>query len=113
MQTMTNKKRTINDHKITVPSKLIEYFRRKSNKGLCQDLKPLVEDIIEQKIRKVICYDQKTVNGGFCDTCSFFYSVIDIYFKSSDGDLCVLTIEAEMGDLLRRIEELSKDTVIK
>lgn len=112
MQTLSDKKSTINDHKITVPSKLIEYFRRKSNKNLCQDLKLLVEDTIEQKIRKVVCYDQKTVNGGFCDTCSFFYSVVDIYFKSSDGDLCVLTIEAEMGDLLRRIEELSKDTVL-
>lgn len=42
-------------------------------------------------IRRVVTYEEITVNGGYCDTCSFTYVAVRVAFKSAEGS-CVFVL---------------------
>ena len=43
-------------------------------------------------IRRVVTYEEITVNGGYCDTGSFSCVAVRVVFKSAEGKLCVWVI---------------------
>lgn len=84
-------------------SRYVSFLQRRNLPKLREAFKPLVESRLGVPIRHVVAYEETTVNGGFCETCSFEYVVVKIVFKSSEGKLCVYTIEDTLWDLMRRL----------
>lgn len=84
-------------------SRYVSYLQRRDLPQLRDAFKPLVESRLGVPIRRVVTYEETTVNGGYCETCSFEYVVVKVVFKSSEGKLCVYTIESTLWDLMRQL----------
>ncbi len=84
-------------------SRYVSYLRRRDLPQLRDAFKPLVESRLGVPIRRVVTYEETTVNGGYCETCSFEYVAVKVVFKSSEGKLCVYTVEGTLWDLMRRL----------
>lgn len=81
-------------------SSLIARLRQRSDEEVSKGLKPYIEEVIGQDIRKVICYDENLTYSGYCETCTFSEMVVDIYFKSIEGRLCKFRFQGTMSDLI-------------
>jgi len=72
----------------------------RSDRNMCQSLKPIVELWVDEKIRKVVAYEEKTVYAPGCNTCAFEYTTFEVYFKSQEGALCSYQYDGQFADLI-------------
>lgn len=47
--------------------------------------------------------EDRTEYGGYCETCSYEYTVIDIYFIDSDDRRQKYTYSGDLGELMREL----------
>lgn len=85
----------------------ITHMKKNNLPTLRKALKTIVEDTISTPIRYVVCFEETTKFGGFCNTCSYEETVVDIYFKSSEGKLCKITYIENTQALLGRLIKIA------
>ncbi len=91
-----------------VSSKLISRYQRHDLKDMREAFKPLVERIIEQPIRRVITYNERIQYGGFCNTCSYEETIVEVFFKSWGGRMCCLVITGSFTEVTRSLVKASE-----
>lgn len=84
-------------------SREVSFYRSQDLPAMREAFKPLVENRLGVPIRHVVTYRETTVNGGFCETCSYTYVAVQVVFKSSEGKLCVYPIEGTMFSLMSQL----------
>jgi len=83
---------------------MIESYSAMSNDKVCDMLRNFVEKSIGESIDKVVCYDERIEYGGACETCSYEYYVIDIYFTvNGSNDYYKYAFSGRMSELLMYI----------
>lgn len=77
------------------------HYIKNSDKNVSRMLKNYIEEHLENPVRKVVCYEERIDNGGFCETCSYKEYNIDIYYKSINGQLQKHKFNGSMSELLK------------
>lgn len=85
---------------VYVKSSLISRLRKRSDVEVSERFKPYVENVVGQRIRKVVCYEENLESSGYCNTCAFEELVVNIYFKSVEGYLCKLRFVGGLPELI-------------
>ena len=52
---------------------------------------------------EIVDWDDRTVYGGYCETCAYEYAVVDITYKDSLEQVCLYTYSDDFGTLIRRL----------
>lgn len=73
-------------------------FQESFNAALLDLLKDRGVDAVE-----VTGFDDRTVYEGFCETCSYEYTVVDIFYKDSDGRSKKDTYEGSFANLIQEL----------
>lgn len=79
------------------------HYIKNSDKNISRMLKNYIEEHLENPVRKVVCYEERIDNGGFCETCSYEEYNIDIYYKSINGQLQKHKFNGSMSELLKNV----------
>jgi len=51
-------------------------------------------------VQKVIRYDERQETEGYCNTCSYTYMVVNIYYHDQDANTNVFKFRGSLADLL-------------
>jgi len=79
----------------------MEHYIKNSDKNVSRMLKNYIEEYLGIDVRKVVCYEERIDNGGFCETCSYEEYNIDIYYKSINGQLHKHRFNGSISELLK------------
>lgn len=55
---------------------------------------------------EVINYEQDTRSGGYCDSCYYEETVVEIFYKDAEGHKHYYTYSNNFSELIRELEKL-------
>lgn len=66
--------------------------------AFAQFLKDRGLDVVE-----VIDWDERTVYGGYCETCAYEFIEVDIEYRNSEGTVKTYTYDGTFSSLMREL----------
>lgn len=82
----------------------ISYLKKNTTPKLRAAFKAILEETLNVPIRYVVCYNEiYKAARGYCETCSYEETIVEVYFKSSEGKLCKFTYTESLVDLVKRL----------
>lgn len=92
------------------PEYLLAQISRAQNRSVpsvCNAFKGLIEARLEEPIRKVVAYEERTHYGGYCNTCSYEEAVIVVWYKDQQGRTYQTQFEDSFLGLVRQLCNLT------
>ena len=82
------------------------------NEQLLEAMTKYVQSRTDEKVVEVHSYESGLKTGGYCETCSYSYIVVEIYYKVEEGHgreagrLRMMTYDGDFADFIETLSEL-------